>query len=416
MKKIQKLVFPRNLKWFIGAMFLGNFGAAMAYPLMPIYITQELGATITEVGLIFTLASIVPIALQLVSGFMSDVIGRLPTIAIGAVIATTGYLGFIFAPTWQWFILALMLEYVSGSFIGPSYGAYISDQSTEENRGRIFGMADSLFLTVGIIGPPFGGFIVVQYGFEMMFVIAAISFILAAILRIYMVFHPTFKERQRSDPDNKMTMKKFKSSIKKMWAMVIGGGVITWILITDGVRDIGYGLTNSLEPIYQEQFGGLNEQDIGNLSAVSSIAWIGASLISGWLTDKFEPKLSIAIGFIIQFSSLMVFINAEAVLGFAIARGLSGAAFGFMFPAYDTLIGKVVPENMRGMAYGLFWTSMSIFTLPAPFLGSYMWEKITPASPFIIVAGMTLLVGIIAWFKLKPDEKDIDEVNAGSPA
>ena len=92
MKKVEKLVFPNNLKWFLGTMILANIGAAMAYPLMPIYINERLGASITEVGLVFTLASIVPILLQIISGYVSDMIGRLPTIAIGAVIACAGYI------------------------------------------------------------------------------------------------------------------------------------------------------------------------------------------------------------------------------------------------------------------------------------------------------------------------------------
>ena len=158
-----------------------------------------------------------------------------------------------------------------------------------------------------------------------------------------------------------------------------------------------------MEPIYQEQIGGLNEQTIGNLRAVSSIAWIGASLLSGWITDKYESRISITIGFFLQFSSVLVFMNAESLLAFAISRALFGAGFGFMFPAYDALVGKIVPENMRGMAYGLFWTSISIFALPAPYVGSYMWDTISPLSPFILVAIITFIIGIFAWFKLKPD-------------
>ena len=190
MKKVEKLVFPDNLKWFIGSMILANISGAMIFPLMPIYVVHELGATITQVGLMFTVASVVPIFLQIISGFVSDIIGRLPIIAIGAVIASFGYIGFIFAPTWQWFIIALMLEYVSGSLIGPSYGAYIADQSTEENRGRIFGITDSLFLIVGVFGPPIGGFLVTQYSFKTMYIVGAVTYIMAALLRIYMVFNP----------------------------------------------------------------------------------------------------------------------------------------------------------------------------------------------------------------------------------
>ncbi len=222
-----------------------------------------------------------------------------------------------------------------------------------------------------------------------------------------MAFDPKFRERQSNEPQHKLNMATFKLNIKSMWALVIGGGVVTWILLTDGIRDIAFSLTDSLEPIFQVKIGGLSEQMIGNLRAVSSITWIGASLISGWITDKYESRLSIAIGFFMQFASALVFINAESLAGFVVSRAFFGAAFGFMFPAYDALIGKVIPDHMRGIAYGLFWTSISVFALPAPYLGSYMWDSIGPRSPFIVVVAISFLVGIVAWFKLKPDEKEL---------
>ena len=78
-----------TLRWFLVAMILANIGGEMVYALLPLYLA-ELGASVGQIGLTFTLAALVPLALQIFGGWLSDSIGRLRTIAIGSVAASFG--------------------------------------------------------------------------------------------------------------------------------------------------------------------------------------------------------------------------------------------------------------------------------------------------------------------------------------
>ena len=51
------------MRWFLFTMVLANTGIFMQQPLLPLYL-QELGASVTQVGLVFTLSSIVPLLLR----------------------------------------------------------------------------------------------------------------------------------------------------------------------------------------------------------------------------------------------------------------------------------------------------------------------------------------------------------------
>lgn len=42
-----------------------------------------------------------------------------------------------------------------------------------------------------------------------------------------------------------------------------------------------------------------------------------------------------------------------------------GLGVGCLMPAYDSLISKVVPEDRRGLAYGLFGTSLGLLSCPS---------------------------------------------------
>jgi MFS family permease len=94
-------------------------------------------APVGQVGLVFTVAALVPTALQIFGGWLSDTIGRLRAIALGSSIALFGYLLFYLSPSWEWIMLGLCIEYVSGAMVGPSFAAYIAEQS-ENLLGRYF--------------------------------------------------------------------------------------------------------------------------------------------------------------------------------------------------------------------------------------------------------------------------------------
>ena len=72
-----------------------------------------------------------------------------------------------------------------------------------------------------------------------------------------------------------------------------------------------------------------------------------------------------------------------------------------MSPAYQSLISKSVPQHLRGTAFGLFSTSLGIISLPAPWIGAQLWDRVSPQFPFTITAIALLLTVVPIWFKFK---------------
>jgi len=62
----------------------------------------------------------------------------------------------------------------------------------------------------------------------------------------------------------------------------------------------------------------------------------------------------------------------------------------------------VIPEKLRGTAYGLFSTSLGLISLPAPWLGARLWESVSPIFPFYIPLVAMVLMLPVMWFKFKP--------------
>ena len=403
-----KSILNINLRWFLLAMILANIAGQMAYSMLSLYLI-DLGASVGQVGLAFTIASLVPMVLQIFGGWLSDTIGRLRAIAIGSSIAVFGYLLFFVSPSWEWVIIGLSVEYVSNSFVGPSFGAYIAEQSDESSRGRVYGLSRGIYMVVTVIGPTLAGLLAYRLNFKLMLLVAFLFYALATIVRIWMATAERFAPRRAAE---KPAFSGMKLQMGAMFGLLFAGGILTWIWITDAIGDTSYNLTGDLFPIYLANIGKLTVEQIGLLGSAWGLSSILGSFLGGWLTDKRSERTIISGGFLLVTLGLVTMILARSPLFFLFARFLNGFGVGVLLPAYDSLISKVVPENKRGLAFGFFGTSLGILSLPMPWIGAQLWEHFKPQTPFWITAAACAISVPIAWFKFilpKIQENNTDE-------
>jgi len=147
-------LLSKILLLFLAAMVLANVASNMYAGILPLYL-KSLGASVGQIGLFFTLLGILPLILQILGGWISDSLGRLKSIAMGSLAGVLSYIGLILAPTWQWVFFGESLGAITRSLIGPSFGAFIAEESAEENRARVYGITQTIFLVVTVVGPPF---------------------------------------------------------------------------------------------------------------------------------------------------------------------------------------------------------------------------------------------------------------------
>ena len=262
-------------------------------------------------------------------------------------------------------------------------------------------------MLVVVIGPPLGGWLAGQYGFKIMLITAGCLYTLATILRVGMA---RVASRTHEANPEKLSAQSLKIKLSAMTGMVLAGGVLTWILITDGVRDVAFSMSFTLMPIYLEETGGLSVSQIGWLSSIFGIFMMITSTPSGWLADKKGERVSIVSGFILVFIALILFINLSGFWSYALVWAIFGVGVGMMSPAYNSLISKAVPEKLRGTAFGLLQSSLGLFSLPAPAIGAQLWTRIGPSFPFSLTAWVSLITIIPAWLKFKlPSKKDTIE-------
>lgn len=387
------------------SMIVANIGGQMYGPLLPLYV-QELGADMNQIGIFFTLAMIAPLLFQILGGWISDAIGRVQAMAIGSVAGLAGYLMFVLAPSWPWLLLAMVGMAVATSFVGPSFQAFVAEEAPEESRGKVFGIVQGLFLIVGVIGAPLGGYLADNFGFRLMFGVAAGLYGLATLIRVFMARKIRLAQ---TAPAEKPSFTHLKTSIASIVGLLTAGGIVTWIFISDGVGDVTFSMVGNLFPLYLNNIVGISMTELGILGAISSIASMAFMVVGGALSDKYGERIGIATGNLLIGAAIFIMLNVQAFGLFILAWILLGVGQALVGPAYSSLISKAVPQKVRGTAFGLFSTSLGVISLPAPYFGVLLWETYGPKVPFYIPLTAMMLMLPVIWFKFRLPKAEVEE-------
>ncbi len=398
----EPLITSRILLLFIGRTF-AEATRAMTAVQIPIFL-REIGASVSEIGLFFTLAMVLPLVFHMFGGWMSDRIGRLRAMWFGSLVGIVAYIPYALAADWKVALLGPAFLAVATALLVPAYRAYIADIVPQDRQGRTFGMGNSVLNLAWVAAPPLGGLIAQTYGYKTMFLSAVLLYAVAALL-----FWILVRDDQRLNGirGEKPSFQSLRSSFGEILPLAVAGGLFTWILITDGIQDIALDLSFNLMPVYLNEIVGLGKQSIGFMDGLHGIAWVVASPFGGWFVDRIGSRQGIMLGLTGLMLAPLIFALATGFWGFACSWIVLGIGAAIFRPALNVLIARGVPQHLRGLAYAFVTTSLGIISLPAPWIGSQVWIAIGPKAPFIITSILGILALIPAYIRLQaPDLKD----------
>lgn len=384
---------PGKFKVLLVTMVIANIGSAIYGPFMALYI-RDLGADIGQVGVYFTIMAIAPVAFRILGGWVSDNLGRVQTVAIGSFAGLGGFIGFWLAPDWGWLIPAGLLMELGRALVGTSFRAFTAESAAPEVRAQVLGFTDSVFLICQIVGPPLGGYIAQLYHYRSLFVIAAVFMAVATLGRLWNVRDLPFQWGQ-------LRWARLKAGLGGIGALVLGGGLLTWILVVDSLRDFGGSLSFSFFSLYQKDIGGLSDGQIGWLASIGAIVMALLMTPAGRLSDRIGEHKVIVLGGLLEAAGMALLVNVHSFPGFVLAIVLMQTGWALIGPAFGALLSKAVPPGQLGITYGLFDTTLSLVAMPAPAVGAQLWQNVSPQFPFYLTIGVSLLTLVPIWFKFR---------------
>jgi len=384
---------PNKVKLLAPAFFLLAMGEAMAAGFLALYV-QHLGASVEEVGLFFTVVMVATATAWIISGWVSDSLGRIPTVVVGLLLGTLGYAGSALAPAWPWLWLSVSASTLGLASAMLSYLAYATTHTPEEMRGRItslFGAGGGL---AAMIGVPLAGWLGEHLGFRGLYGVIAGLVVVGLALAL-----PQLRG-EKWTPEN-LHLAGLKESVGSVWGIVTLGGALTWVFLLDGARDLGFSVSEQFIPVYYREIGHLSLTQVGLLGGIATVGAIAFTPLGGWLSDKLGERVGIAMAAVLGFIAMTLFVSAQGFWGFALALVVFASVKALMDPAFLSVLTKVAPSGRLGLILGLTGTALSVLSTPGPTLGGFLWRTVAPAAPFWATGVILLLVAVPVWIKFR---------------
>jgi len=369
----------RALIVFAIASFLNDLGSDMIQPLWPLYVREVMGASMVVLGFIDGLGNAIVSISQAVSGYLSDRIKRRKIfIWIGYLMGGTSRLGYSIAPTWHWLIPFKCLDR-AGKMRGAPRDAMIADESTNETRGKNFGILRAMDNAGALCGVILGILLIESIGYRSLFMLAAIPSILGAILIILFI-----KEQQKGTDGKEFSLKNINKNFRLFLiaSSVFGLGNFSYSFLLIAARGAGF-KTTSIPVLY----------------LIYTFIAALMSLPFGKLADSLGRKKTLLISFIFFMLMCLGFSvidsNPVLVITLFVLYGLHLAA---IEPAQKALASEIVPQAMRGTALGTLQMATGILTLPSSIIAGFLWEKSGNIYPFIFSFLLTAVASVLLMF------------------
>lgn len=383
MKKISKTV------WILSLVSLfTDIGSEMLYPVMPVYL-KTIGFSALLIGVLEGLAEATAGLSKGYFGNLSDRLGK------RVLFVRTGYfLSSISKPMLAlfsfpfWIFLARTVDRLGKGIRTSSRDAILSDESTPETKGRVFGLHRAMDTAGAMIGPIFALVFMLYFpeNYRLIFLVAFIPGIIGVTLTYIL------KEKAIL-PNPGIKSKNFLSFLSY------------WKIASPNYKKLVIGLFF---------FAIINSSDIFLLLMIKQIGYSGTEVIGAYIFYNFVyASFSYPIGILADKLGLKnVFIIGLFV--FAIVYG--GMAFQpsllviiilfFLYGIYASAtesvakawITNISDKKDTATAIGFFTGLSSIFTLLASIIAGGLWSAFNPSVTFFVSAAGAIL--LIIYFKI----------------
>lgn len=172
----------RQLLVLMGIVLLTGASQAMVWPLLMIFLQDQLAANMTYLMLAYLPAAIISSFLPSRMGILTDRWGRKGPMIIGLLVGAAAslaipHLGSVIALTILW-----CLETIGYTISIPAERAFVADIAGEDIRGASYGLYTFSYFLGAAIGPIAGGWLYDYVGKAMPFYLNSIVLVIGAIL------------------------------------------------------------------------------------------------------------------------------------------------------------------------------------------------------------------------------------------
>ena len=372
--------------WWLALITLVNRAGAMVIPFLSLYLRDDLGFSLSNVGWVMTCFGFGSLFGSWLGGILSDKLGYYKTILISLLATGAGFLGLQFISSFWAVCLGFFALIAVADMSRPAFFVALSAYSKPENKTRSLTLI-RLAINLGFsAGPALGGIIIAGIGYYGLFWADGITCLLAGLLLIQ-----TLNPKRAKETDQEERIENPLSPYKDQLYMLF---LIALALF--GVVFVQY---FSTVPVFYKEVRLLSESQIGLLLGLNGLLiFVFEMPLIAFMERKGWNQIANVIGGFMLTAISFVFFYLMNWNGFLII-GMIVVTLGEMiaFPFGNAFALRRAKLGRQGAYMGLYSMSFSLAHIfghnsGMQLVNAFGYNKTWIVMALISIAGILLLL------------------------
>ncbi len=371
---------------------LTDVSSEMIFTLVPLFLTNVLGAAGAIVGLVGGLSEGADAIFRIFSGWFSDKLGKRKGLAVlGYSISTIAKPFLYLANCWGLVLAVRFTDRLGKGVRTSSRDALIADSVSATERGKAFGLHRSMDTAGAFLGLVIAALIVylvegtgaveINLGcFRWLIIGGVIPAVLGVLVLNYFV-----REKKQTRVEGAVNGSSFSfASIKE------GFDKRFWIFLSI-MFVFTLGNSSDFFVILRAQNMGAPLLQVVLMLVLFNATYAVISMPMGMLSDKLGRRKVIILGWLIYALVYLGFAMASAIWHIYLLFALYGVYYGIVEGVTKAFVADLAPAEKRGTAYGLYQGVIGLTLVAASLIAGLLWDNVSVASPFYLGAGLAFL-------------------------
>lgn len=388
---------PRNV-WAVGlGSFFMDISSEMVVNIIPLFLANVLGVQTSIIGLIAGVAEATASLLKLFSGWLSDKLGGRKWLAVAGYAFSALTMPFFYiASSWELIAGVRWVDRIGKGIRTAPRDALVADSVTKETRGLAFGFRRAmdkagamvgLLIAAGVVWMAQANTVSLSRSTFQTIVLFSLVPALLSVLSLTLGAKDVAVTDQRAAP---------KFSLRSL------GRPFNIFLVIVSIFTLGNSSDGFL--VLRAQNLGISVAGILVMVAVFNLVTALVSTPAGSRSDRVGRRRLIVGGWLVYAAIYFGFALAEQAWQVWLLYVSYGLYFGLASGTAIAMVADLVPEAVRGTAYGTYHAVIGLLTFPASLIAGILWEGVGtwggfgPSAPFFFGGSLALIAALLMAF------------------